>query len=829
MSKISLAGLQDGSVLGFPIFPDGIPKQLREAKCWIVTELRKENGKILKPPMQGFMPKDASTWRTFNDAVIYAAEMNATGNYDGCYPAAIIPDGFIVVDLDNHTGQDNETLDALYNGIIKPFGGGFIERSISGRGWHITGQAVWDSMYSLTAKSDEGIDIQIRQPGGYILLTGNLHKSGQPQLVNIESFLPVLHDYFKESLIPEGMFDANGEHLPDEEVLSRIAADYPILHLQLTTSLQHGPVAQFGEFGNSDNSERLFSCFRGLYDICLDPEQVYRIIIQLPVGKWENRSEGKKQYNTPDKYYKFLHEQVHKSCARAAASKADLSGVELNLDPDKEWAPKDRSSELPENESVEQLSPFAFYKTAPDNMKVVLDYLAGTDGSRRELVMDYAIAAALTMAGLATGKTRTVTVDGHQNYIAPALIVLGASGTGKSVTTSFIDNVNMKAMLAPNGGRPNLKDKTTEHTTSPKRLAKYMGEMNLNKYRGFTLVFDEATEFFTALNANNHSYFSQYILEATMKRKRGGVLVGNDRADADKDVERVLNPCFGILMASVEQPLLDLLDRKKVTDGTLSRFLCIPDSGMRFIARTAEQLLAEELESATKNDVPDDIMLMYELMAGEGTPPHEKDVNIRFADMKDKISYLHEMEKLKEAFQDDMLRQSFYQRMPLHWSHLVGCLAMYENPQEPVITRRHCDWAFKYILRCIQAFTHKLNNVATDASDSSDVGKNIMDTLNSILTAYGKNKDWEQVKKEYPTFVKKGKNVGILPAHLDAMAFAPGVLIGKASKFVAKDERGNKAFIVKRALDDLVNEGALELQTIKLGDARKAAEYYVIV
>lgn len=826
MTQLTLAALKDGSALGFPVFPEGIPKQLRDAKCWLVTELRRENGKLIKPPMQGFLPRDPSTWRTFNDAVVYAAAQYATGNYDGCYPAAIIPDGFIVVDLDNHTGRDNEQLDALYDAIINPFQGGFIERSISGRGWHITGQAVWDKMYSLTAKSDEGIDIQIRQPGGYILLTGNLHESGQPQLVNIESFLPVLHDYFKESLIPDAAFDEQGEHLPDEEVLGRIASDYPIMHQQLTTSLRHGPVAQFGEFANHDNSERLFSCFRGLYDICRDPEQVYRIIINLPVGKWENRSDGKKQYNTPEKYYKFLHEQIMKSCARAAASKADLSGVELNLDPDKEWAAKDRSSELPENEESVQLSPFLFYKTAPDNMKVVLDYLAGTDGSRRELVMDYAIAAALTMAGLATGKTRTVMVDGHRNYIAPALIVLGASGTGKSVTTSFIDRVNMKAMLH---SRPQLKDKTTEHTTSPKRLAKYMGEMNLNKYRGFTLVFDEATEFFTALNANNHAYFSQYILEATMKRKRGGVLVGNDRADADKDVERVLNPCFGVLMASVEQPLLDLLDRKKVTDGTLSRFLCIPDSGMRFIARTPEQLLAEELENDAKEDVPDDIMVMYEEMAGEGTPQPDAEVGIAFADMKDKIAYMHEMEKLKEHFQDDQLRQSFYQRMPLHWSHVVGCLAMYENPVNPVITKQHCDWAFKYILRCIQAFTHKLGNVATDASDSNDVAKNIMETLNGILTAYGKKKDWDQVKKEYPSFIKKGRNIGIVPAHLDAMAFAPGVLIGKASKFVAKDERGNKAFIVKRALDDLVNEGVLELQTLKLGDARKATEYYVIV
>lgn len=826
MTELTLRTLQDGSALGYPIYPNGIPQMLAEERCWIVCELRKADGKLEKPPMPGFLPKDMSTWKTFKDATKYAHEMFKTGRYDGCYPACIIPDGFIVVDLDNHTGMDNAELDNIYDSIIRPFSGGFIERSISGRGWHITGQAVWDMAYSLTAKSDAGIDIQIRQPGGYIVLTGNLHSTAQPQIVNIESFLPVLHEYFKESLIPDMDIDSGSLHLNDEQVLSRIAEDYPVLHLQLITGLNEGPVAAAGEFSDPDNSNRLSACVRNVFDVCRDFEQVFRIITACPVGKWENRSKGKLQYNTPEKYYSFLRKDWKGICAKVAASKAELDAVEFCLDPEKEWAPKGRSSELPENEEREYLSPYTFYKAAPDNMKMVLDYLAGTDNSRRELLMDYAIAAALSMAGLATGKTRTVMVDSHRNYIAPSLIVLGASGTGKSVTTSFIDRVNTKATLF---GRATLKDKTTEHTTSPKRLAKYMGEMTTNKYRGFTLVFDEATEFFTALNTNNHAYFSQYILDATMKRKRGGVLIGNDRADTDKDVERVLNPCFGILMASVEQPLLELLDRKKVTDGTLSRFLVVPDSGMRFTARTPEQLLAEELENADKDNVPDDIMVIFEQMSGEGTPQPEIDVNIPFVDLNDKILYLHEMEKLKEKFQDDPLRQSFYQRMPLHWSHLVGCLAMYENPANPVVTRLHCDWAFKYVLRCVQAFTHKLNNVATDATDDSDIGRNIMDTLHGILAAYGKNKDWDQVKKEYPTFIKKGNNTGILPAHLDAMAFAPGVLIGKASKFVAKDFRGHKPSAVQAALKDLVREELLEVQMLKLGNSRRAAEYYVIV
>lgn len=817
MTELTLRTLKDGSALGFPIYPEGIPQMLADERCWIVCEMRQVGGKIEKPPMPGFLPKDMSTWKTFKDATKYAHEMYKTGRYDGCYPACIIPDGFIVVDLDNHTGIDNAELDALYDGIIQPFRGGFIERSVSGRGWHITGQAIWDMAYSLTAKSDAGIDIQIRQPGGYIVLTGNLHKSGQPQLVNIESFLPVLHEYFKESLIPDMDIDSGSLNLSDEQVLSRIAEDYPILHLQLITGLNEGPVAAAGEFSDSDNSNRLSACVRNVFDVCRDFEQVFRIITACPVGKWENRSKGKLQYNTPDKYFTFLRKDWKGICAKVAASKAELDAVEFKLDPKKEWAPEDRSAELPENEDSPLLSPHVFYKAAPDNMKIVLDFLTGTDSGKRELMMDYAIAAALSMAGLATGKARTVHINGHENFISPALIVLGASGTGKSLTTSFINKVNGKAVRF---NRQGLKDKTTEHTTHPKRLAGYMEAMQTNPNRGFVLHFDEATEFFTALNANNHTYFSQYVLSATMERKKGGHLAGNARSDKENDVMRIIDPCFGILMASVEKTLLDMLDRKKVTDGTLSRFLLIPDSGMRLQARTKEQILADMLEGQDPTDVPDDIMIMYEQMAGKGTPDPAMNVTIPFEDRMDYVDYVHEMDKLVANFQDDPLRASFFQRFALHWSHLVGCLAMYENPSEPVIKRSHCDWAFKYILRSIQGMTHKLQGTATDAVDESDIGANIMALIKGMTKAYGRQKNWTAVAEQYGKFIRKegSRGYGVLQKHLDSMAFAESVFKGNASFFVAKGTNGAQAKrMVMDALDSLVQDGELIKKSMDFG------------
>lgn len=818
MKEITKQSLSDGSTLGFSLYPSGIPAQLKEERCWIVVELKQTPTKLEKPPLPGFKPKDPSTWKTFTDAVKYAAAMYETGGYDGCYPACIIPDGFIVVDLDNHTGADNADLDLLYNAIIKPFGGGFIEQSISGRGWHITGQAVWDSAYSLTAKSDEGIDIQIRQPGGYILLTGNLHASGQPQLVNIESFLPVLHDYFKESLIPD--FDLNDASLTvdDGEVLQIISESYPVLHQQLLTPLKGNViVTDTGEFADLDCSARLMSCARNIYDICRNAEQTFKLLTACPVGMFENRSDNKQAnsfYSVETNYYDLVRKEVHRVCAKVEASKAAWSDVKLDLNLEREWAPKDRSAELPENEGSDYLSPYAFYQAAPANMKVVLDFLAGTDKSKREMLMDYAIAAALSMAGLATGKAKTVNVNGHENFIAPALIVLGASGTGKSVTTSFINKVNGKAVRF---NRSELKDKTTEHTSHPKRLAAYMDMMSTNPNRGFVLHFDEATEFFTALSANNHTYFSQYVLSATMERKKGGHLAGNARSDKENDVTRIVEPCFGILMAAVEKTLLDVLNRKSVTDGTLSRFLIIPDSGMRLQARSKEQIMAERLEGVDPVDVPDSIMVMYEQMSGKGTPSPEEDVSIKFENMLDYADYIYEMDSLVAKYQDDSLRASFFQRFAMHWSHIVGCLAMYDNPVKPVIKRGHCDWAFKYILRSIQGITHKLIGVATDATDDSDVAVNIIEIMTGVLKTYGRKKDWAAVEKNYGSYVKKDRNPGLIAAHLDAKAFAESLFTAKASRFVAKDFRGDKKRAVQAALDNLCLDGVIEKKMQQFG------------
>ena len=836
MTELTLRTLKDGSALGYPFYPDGIPEMLKHdeaiegddknVKCWIVCELRQADGKLDKPPMPGFKPKDASTWLSLKDAVKYAHEMYKTGRYDGCYPACIIPQGFIVVDLDNHTGVDNAELDNLYNAIIKPFRGGFIERSISGRGWHITGQAVWDLAYSLTAKSDDGIDIQIRQPEGYILLTGNLHESGQPQIVNIESFLPVLHEYFKSSLIPDFDLDDAELTMEEGEILSRIVESYPALNVQMNTPLHEGPTASAGEFADPDHSNRLAACVRNVYDICRNFEQTYELLIKCPVGCFEGRSPNKqanRAYNTPEKYYAFLRKDWKGICAKVEAGKADFSDVELCLDPQKEWGPKDRTAELPENEEREYLSPYTFYRAAPDNMKMVLDHLTGDNPKKRDMMMDYAIAAALTMAGLATGKTRTVNYDGYENYIQPALVVLGASGTGKSTTTSFISRVRSKAVAF---NRPSLMNKKTEQTTHPRNISNYLDEMTLNPHRGFILNFDEASVLFNAVKTVNHTDFQQYLLSALMERKKGGFLAGQQRAKAENNTKPITEPCFGILAAGVQETLMKIIDRAQIVDGTVSRFLFIPDSGMTMQARSKEEIMADRISGARKSDVPDAIMVLYEQMAGKGTPQPEVDVNIPFESINDYVDYAHQIEMFIEKYQQDEVLASFFRRFGLHWSHLVGCLAMYENPENPVISRQHCDWAFKYVLRCIQGMTRKLTSFATDAVDESEVARNILAVAEGVIKVYGRNQDFDAVRQDYPHYVKKGKGPGFTAAHLNAKAFAESVFTANASKFVGPDQRGNKKAAVIEALNMLCAEGAFEKVSLAFGG--RPGTFYVL-
>lgn len=825
MTKVTKESLANGSALGFPIYPAGIPKQLRDERCWIVCELRQATGKLDKPPFPNFRPKDASTWLTFEEAGNYAAKMYATGRYDGCYPACIIPDGFIVVDLDNHTGVDNAALDEIYNGLITPFRGGFIERSISGRGWHIMGQAVWDLTYSLTAKSEDGIDIQIRQPEGYIILTGNLHETGQAQLISIESFLPVLHDYFKTSFIPDYDLDEAEVTMEEGEILARIVESYPALNAQLRTPLHEGPVWPTGEFSDDDHSNRLASCVRNVYDICRNFEQTYELLIKCPVGCFEGRSPNKQKntaYNTPEKYYAFLRKDWRGICAKLEAGKAEID-VEFKLDLEKEWAPKDRTAELPENEEREFLSPYVFYQAAPDNMKMVLDHLTSDNPKKRDMMMDYAIAAALTMAGLATGKTRIVNYDGYENFIQPALVVLGASGTGKSTTTSFINRVRSKAV---EHNRPSLMSKKTEQTTHPRNISNYLDEMTTNPHRGFILNFDEASVLFNAVRTQNHTDFQQYLLSALMERKKGGFLAGQQRAKAENNTKPINEPCFGILAAGVQEALMKIIDRAQIVDGTVSRFLFIPDSGMTMQARSMEEIIADRISGARKSDVPDAIMVLYEQMAGKGTPQPDVDVEIPFESINVYAEYAFIIESLIEKYQHDDVMASFFQRFGLHWSHLVGCLAMYEDPENPTILRKHCDWAFKYVLRCIQGMTRKLTSFATDATDDSEVARNIIAVVEGMVKVYGRNKDFDAVRQDYPTYIKKGKGPGVTAAHIDAKAFAESVFTANASKFVGPDFRGNKKQKVIETLEMLCQEGLFEKTSLQFGG--RPGTFYVL-
>lgn len=247
---------------------------------------------------------------------------------------------------------------------------------------------------------------------------------------------------------------------------------------------------------------------------------------------------------------------------------------------------------------------------------------------------------------------------------------------------------------------------------------------------------------------------------------------------------------------------------------------------MTMQARTKEEILAERLAGSKKSDVPDDIMVMYEQMAGKGSPPPETDVNIKFANLSDYVDYVWEIERLVEKYQQDFALSSFFQRFGLHWSHLVGCLAMYENPESPVITRQHCDWAFKYVLRCIQGIARRLTSFATEAIDDSDVAKNIMNVVDGIIKVYGRNRDFDAVRQDYPMYVKKSKGPGVTAAHLDSKAFAESIFTANASRFVSKDFKGDKKKIVAQTLEMLVGEGYLDKQSMQFGG--RPGTFYVV-
>lgn len=299
--------------LGLPLNTQGIPSELRQRRSWILTEIkRNEKGGLAKPPVEGYGPRTPGSWLTFDEAVSKAADKWASRTDPellAVYPAYVLQDGDGCIDLDMHAPDKTGQRMDHYARLMAAAKGCYIEESISGNGWHIIGTIGKEIVAFNT--TEEGTEIQLKcHRGHYVCLTGKLTDNAKPDLLFIAHVINEIPRRINAST--EDRPKEAGKQPPhalesdDVKVFEHLQTVMPaIATLCMTGNLRDGTyeTSGGGVLTGSDLATYLAKC---VIERSESREQAFRIIVNLPIFKWENRSSGKKPYKTEDSYRAFI-------------------------------------------------------------------------------------------------------------------------------------------------------------------------------------------------------------------------------------------------------------------------------------------------------------------------------------------------------------------------------------------------------------------------------------------------------------------------------------------------------------------------------------------
>ena len=299
---------------GLPLNANGIPAELRERKAWILTTIkRKPDGGMAKPPVSGFGSRSPESWLTFKDAARRASLLWAN-NQDpemlAIYPAYVLQDGDGCVDLDMHTPDETGLRMDHYARLMTEAKNCYVERSISGSGWHIIG-GVGSDVTAFNTK-EEGTDIQLKcHSGHYVCLTGALVDGARPVMMHIAHVVNAIPRRDTQQPTKEATDKArpSSAMLPgDNAVASLITEHKPDVARLLANELAN--VVWKGKSG-SDLTAQLI---REIADFCTDRNQLYRIVSGCRAFTFENRHGGKiVSRPTPDSYSDYLWYECQKA------------------------------------------------------------------------------------------------------------------------------------------------------------------------------------------------------------------------------------------------------------------------------------------------------------------------------------------------------------------------------------------------------------------------------------------------------------------------------------------------------------------------------------
>ena len=697
--------------------------------------------------------------------------------------------------------------------LIESTAGAYAEWSISGTGQHIGIPQGWKAASSLHKDADDKLDLKIQHTGQIIILTGVTITPKNASLVPANQWSSVIEQFFVDASGPDSVFDEDPdlgeEH--DSVILEMLAED---TRWQLDHNLTDNG---HPSYANRDGSDRFSRVIKDVLKHSRNLAVTSRILEKSAVAQYDART-ANHQRDTPQAYNAW-----QKRCAKSVIKEMLKEGLGTKVTfslPMSFGAPKAIINA--KDFQTERVVPASqFLAAAPGGFQwLVNEILQSMDSSTR--IYDFAIGTAIATLSAFAGKKFVCPVGQHHNFLCTNIVLVGDSGTGKSLYASIMSRIQRQA-TQNNVASPLSRIGYAQ----PKASKAFVNALSDPGKVGHMFYFPEfskqlATTFRT--NSNNPDDFSAVLMDASMNRKIGGMVHGTQRANTDNSIATVYDPCYSMLGDSTQELILQHSTRSDFDSGFLARFLLIPNNEVKF---RIEDVSNPFDDNSKPFAVSPELMSRLEDIARTPDPVTTgilvpEPVYIRPVNKDYGTVIMRQIAVLREKYKADPNRRAFYNRMPEYVFTIASLIGLIDNPYDPKLEDGNMDWAFKYVARCITAWTEATSSILAPAETSNDIVFGILKVYRDIFTTYYSD-GWDVVKEKHPEPTK----YILKEAHLKENGF-PVQLFRQNAKYIKTSGNitaANKVII--EHLNDMVEQGLLTLD-MKTNPRGKSTALYCL-
>lgn len=656
-----------------------LPQAMRDRDQWICTDETKHP----RNPKTGQLASvsEPSTWTSFQDAV-RAAIWNA---WDIAY-VITADDPFTIIDLDNK--PDNPAPDdmVLVHRDIILRSNSYVERSISGTGYHVI----------VKGKPPRSIKTpHIEQYGHrrYMICTGDIVTDSPVEVAENQELLDLIDHYFGKMSDNLGLVELTDwkeeEPVEDDQVIYDRAANAE--NGDKFLRLWQGDMSDYGNDHSSADSALLnLLCFYTPHN-----EQVRRLFRQSALYRPHQRN----------KQVQYMNYSIGKW--RAENAPLDLSHLVFPT-----------ADELAKRQAEEEVVHVA--SETPDPLAVEVE-IPGSDievppGVIGELarfcyqasyrpVKEASVATAIGYVAGLIGRSYHVNGVGLNQY----LVFLAESGVGKEGAKKAIRMFHNKlAERVP----PAYGHLASGDFSAGVSLVKELADTPCC----LSLIGEVGQNFQVMLDPKAPSHLKELkkaMLEAWSESGPSGFLNSRRYSDKSKNASDVRSPCWSCLGESVPQEFYRALNASVASDGFIPRFLVFEYPGDR--QRPNRQRLTQVPEELLQK-----ISDMY--VAAKSIIDHGSPHSIQADQAAGMIlaSYEEYIDECIRAEPKDSPTRAILNRCYEKSMRLAGLFAVANNPYQPIITKELASAAIRIVERADKHMLQKFKTGEISTGGSSE-------------------------------------------------------------------------------------------------------------